>query len=173
MTESDGSTGGVPRRVIALIVAGILVTLVSSGVLLYSRLSAVGSEQFEAVPDFLAAPETIEPRVRAVSEVLIRLELGRSAIDIVDGTGQRHSISQNGNWTREESPVEGGKSFPLAELDFSAVPAIVASATARAGTSPTQLVAERVEGELRWRVRVPGEGGVQVLDYGLDGAPLP
>lgn len=157
---------------IVLIAAALVVTLMSTAYLLYSRLGAQSQPAFDPVADYLATPEQIPARVGAVATELTRLDVTRGGLEIYDAAGQRHSITPNGEWLERGGSSHAGPGFALADVDFTKLPQILAAATGDGGGNPNSAHVELFEGVPSWRIVVWAEGGARELIYSLDGVLL-
>jgi len=162
---ADPPQSGSPKRLILIIAIGAMIPVLASGYLLYSRLGAPAQPAFEPVADYLAAPETVPERVGVISTELLSLQITRGGVEFFDASGQRHSLSPNGEHLERGGTTTATRSFALAEVDFASLPAVLAQATSDGGGNPNSATAEVVDGTLSWRIAVWADGGAQQLVY--------
>ncbi|PRP92603.1 hypothetical protein ENSA5_47840 [Enhygromyxa salina] len=170
MNEAKHQPRGVPRRVILLIAFGALIPFVVAGVLLWTTFAGNTEPSLPVVADYLRAPETVPERVEAISDQVRRIQISPGGIEAYDAEGQRYSIQADGTHLRRGDAVPvPSQSFAVAEVDFSALPGILAAATERSGGTPNRATVEFIDGDLAWRILVWSEVGSNELVYDFDG----
>ena len=167
MSTDEPETRTTPKRLILIIVAAAMIPILASAYLLYSRLGANAKPEFDPVADYLASPETIPERAAAVGTDFLSIEVSRGGLELYDTTGQRHSISPNGELLERGGTTTATQAFALSAVDFTKLPAVIAQATTEGRGSANSATVEIIEGALSWRISVWGEGGTKELVYPL------
>lgn len=163
-------TGSVPKRLYLIIALASLIPVLGVGILLYSTFGGEREQTFSLVPDYLAQPETVPERVKAISDRVRRIQVSHSGIEAYDSEGQRYSISNNGTHLRRGGAIPvPAQDFAVDEVDFAALAKVLAAAHERSGGNASSATVEYADGELIWRIVVWGEGGSSELMYTLDG----
>lgn len=170
MNQAETNSGGVPRRVLLLIVLGGLVPFLAVGVVLWSTFAGDDERSFPIVRDYLRAPETVPERVEVISPQVRRIQINPGGVEAYDVEGQRYSISADGTHLRRGGATAvPAQSFAVADVDFAGLPTILAAASERSGGNPNSATVEFIDGALAWRIVVWSEGGSNELVYGFDG----